>query len=235
MWFAVALLVFSWIYAGLRLLQRKTPKNDPDAELPGDAQVIGLSLLIGASTFLVRIAQPLGTSILNMQLCYFPQYVALFCVGIIVARRNWLLRFSYVFGWRWFKRALLFGTVGWVSLVFLVVQTHTEDRLSGGFTWQSAALSFWESFFCVGICLGLLVLFRERFTNQNRLMHWLGDNSFSVYLFHTPILIAITLILRDFAAPKLVKCLCATVLGVVCSYVASGFLLRRVPMLKRVL
>lgn len=235
MWFAVALLIFSLLYALIRLLQGKLPKNDPEADLPGDAQVIGLSALIGLSTFLVRIVQPIGTNILNMQLCFFSQYVALFCLGIVAARRHWLLRMDYAFGLRWFKRALVLGTLGWMILVFFVVKTQTESKLSGGFTWQSAAMSFWESFFCVGVCLGLLVLFREMFNRQGPLSRWLSDNSFSVYMFHTPILISITLAMRDFAAPKLVKCLSATVLGVACSYLASGFLFRRVPVLKRLL
>lgn len=235
MWFAVALLIFSWLYAVIRLLQRQTPNNDPEADVPSDAQVVGLSAVIGLSTFLVRIVQPMGTNILNMQLCYFSQYVALFCLGIVAARRNWLLRMSHAFGMRWFKRALVLGTLGWVLIVFFVVKTRTESKLSGGFTWQSAAMSFWESFFCVGVCLGLLVLFREYINRQSSLTRWLSDNSFSVYLFHTPILISITLAMRVFAAPKPVKFLCATLLGVACSYLASGFLFRRVPLLKRVL
>jgi peptidoglycan/LPS O-acetylase OafA/YrhL len=235
MWFAVALLLFSLGYGTIRLLQGNSRKMDPSAAFPGNAQVIALAAGIGLATFLVRIVQPMGTNIMNMQLCYFSQYIALFCVGIVAARRKWLLRLPYPFGMRWLTMALTLGTFAWIVLVFLLVQTHSEAKISGGFTWQSAAMSFWESFFCVGVCLGLIVLFREKFNQQGPLARWLSDNSFSVYLFHTPILIAITLALRSFAAPKPLKFLCATVLGVIFSYLASGFVFRKIPVLKRIL
>jgi fucose 4-O-acetylase-like acetyltransferase len=235
MWFAVALLLFSAVYGLLRIVSRKSPGIDPEAALPNDTQVLGLTATIGLATFLVRIVQPMGTNIMNMQLCYFSQYVALFCMGIIAARRNWLLRIPYAFGRRWFTLALLVGGLLWMVLVWLIVHTHSEEKLSGQFTWQSAAMSFWESFFCVGVCLGLMVFFREKFNRQGSLVQWLSANSFSVYLFHTPILIAVTLALRSLAAPKPVKFLYATVLGAVFSYLASGFVFRKIPGLKRVL
>jgi len=235
MWFAVALLLFSVVYGAVRVVGRKSPQVDPEAALPSNAQVLGLTATIGLATFLVRIVQPMGTNIVNMQLCYFSQYIVLFCLGIIAARRNWLLRIPYAFGTRWFTLALVIGTLLWMFLVFLIVQTHTEANLSGGLTWQSAAITFWESFFCVGVCLGLIVLFREKLNRQGPLLRWLSDNSFSVYLFHPPILIAITLAMRGFAAPKLLKFLCATLLGVIFSYLASGFVFRKIPLLRRIL
>ncbi len=68
-----------------------------------------------------------------------------------------------------------------------------------------------------------------------RVWRWLSDNSFCVYVFHPPLLIAVTLALRGFEAPKLIKFLCATVLGVMVSHLASSLALRRTPVLKRVL
>jgi fucose 4-O-acetylase-like acetyltransferase len=235
MWFAVALLLFSFGYGIIRLLQGNSEKINRSEALPSGGQVMALAALIGLATFLVRIVQPMGTNIMNMQLCYFSQYIALFCMGILAARRKWLLRIPYAFGMRWLTAALTLGSFVWIVFIFLLVQTHSEAKLPGGFTWQSAVMCFWESFFCVGVCLGLLVLFREKFNRQGALARWLSDNSFSVYLFHTPILIAITLALRSFATPKPVKFLCATALGVIFSYLASGFVFRRIPVLKRIL
>src|SRR5262249_1571931 len=149
MWFALALLLFSFVYAVLRVMKAKPAKNDLESSLPGHAEVAGLALVMGLCTFLVRIVQPMGTNILNMQLCYFSQYILLFAVGICAWRRNWLLRIPYGFGMRWFKGALAGGSLAWFALMFLLIKTHTESMLSGGLTWQSAALSFWESFFCI--------------------------------------------------------------------------------------
>lgn len=235
MWFAVALLLFSLAYALRRTLTREPPFRNPEAALPGNAQVAGLALAIGLCTFLVRVVQPMGTNILNMQLCFFSQYILLFIVGIRAWRHNWLMRIPYAFGVRWLTVALLAGSLAWLAIVLAALSTHTEARLSGGWTWQSAALSFWESFFCVGVCLGLIVIFRDHFNRQGKIAHWLSDNAFSVYVFHPPLLIAVTLAMRSFDAPKLLKFLCATVLGVAVSYFASSLVLRRVPLLKRIL
>jgi peptidoglycan/LPS O-acetylase OafA/YrhL len=235
MWFALALLLFSFIYAAGRKLNPKLPGPEKEAALPTNTQVTGLAMAIGLCTFLVRIWQPIGTNILNMQLCFFSQYILLFIVGILAWRRDWLLRIPYHFGVRWLTGTLFAGTLVWLGIILAALGTHTEGRLSGGWSWQSAALSFWESFFCVGVCLGLIVLFRDKFNRQGKLARWLSNNSFSVYVFHPPLLIAVTRAMHSLEAPKLLKFLLATVLGVAVSYVASSLVFRRIPVLKRFL
>ncbi len=235
MWFTVALLCFCAVYGAVKVLSGRTPQTEPDAPLPTHNQLVGLALLIALCTFVVRTVQPIGTSVLNMQFCFFSQYVLLFAVGIYAWRRNWVLRIPYAFGMRWLRLTLIWGTLVWFALGFAVVHTHTESRLAGGFTWQSAGLTLWESFFCVGVCVGLVVWFREKVNRQGSFARWLSDNCFAVYLFHTPMLIAITLATRGIEAPKLFKFVLATVLGVAATYLASSFVFRRIPWLKRVL
>jgi surface polysaccharide O-acyltransferase-like enzyme len=235
MWFAFALLLFSLVYGLIRLASRTPPKSDALAALPGHAQIAGLAAVMGLCTFLARAVQPMGTNIMNFQLCFFSQYILLFVVGTIAWRRNWLVRLPRALALRWFALAWTVGVLAWCAIVVTVMRTNTMARLSGGFTWQSAAFSFWESFFCAGLCLGLLVLFRDRFNSQGPLARWFSDNSFAVYLFHPPILIAITLALRGWAAPKPAKFFCATLLGVAATFLMSSLVFRRIPGLKRVL
>ncbi len=234
MWFTFALLVFCFAYALLRFF-RPQAQNNFSGSLPTHLQVAGLASLIGLCTFLVRIAQPIGINILNMQLCFFSQYILLFTVGIFAWRRNWLQRVNYSFGMRWFKLALSLGSLVWLTLAVTMAKTHSTAAMNGGFTWQSAVLSFWESFLCVGICLGLLVIFRDRWNHQSPFAKWMSDNCFSVYLFHPPILIAITLLMRNFFAPKPLKFLLATILAATFTWLASSLIFRRIPILKRVL
>ena len=235
MWFTVALFIFCMAYAMARRVGPPPPQNAPDAPLPTNAQVVGFILAMGLCTFLVRIVQPMGTNILNMQLCFFSQYVLLFLVGLVARRRNWLLRIAYEFGMRWWRLAFTMGSLIWLAALMAIVATHSEDHIAGGFTWQSAVICFWESFFCLGFCLGLTVLFREKFNRQGWFSKWMTDNCFAVYLFHTPLLIAVTLGLRGFAAPKPIKFLVATALGTACTFLASHFVFRRIPLLRRVL
>src|SRR5262249_24460385 len=63
MWFAVALLFFSAVYGVVRVLGSSGPRDEPEAALPGNGEVVGLAAVMGLCTFLVRTVQPMGTSI----------------------------------------------------------------------------------------------------------------------------------------------------------------------------
>lgn len=236
MWFALALLLFCVGYALLRRFHSPQPRGQTDAPLPDTTAVVGLIAVIASATFLVRLVQPIGTSILNMQLGFFVQYIVLFVVGTVAWHRNWLLRLPSASGRRWLWAAVLVGPVLWLGM--MVGGGAGADGFKpfmGGWHWQSAAYSLWESFFGVAFSLGLLVLFRDRFNCLGRLARLLSDNAFAVYLFHPPILIAITFTFRGPTLTPLVKFALASVLAVVACFAASHLVFRRIPGLRRVL
>ena len=236
MWFAFALLIFSTIYAIARLLLRGPEKPQQDESLPGHLAVVELGLLISACAFSIRLVQPIGTSIMNMQLGYFSQYIILFVIGIIAYRKNWLVRIPYSFGMIWFKAALIGGSIFWIAIQILGGGLSGNfSKYAGGLCWQSAAYALWESFFGVGVCLGLLVLFRERFNTQGKFAKFMSDNCFSVYVFHPLILIPVTLALRELAWYPLIKFAIAIVISVPLCFLVGHLVLRRIPLLKRIL
>ena len=51
----------------------------------------------------------------------------------------------------------------------------------------------WESLLCCGICIGLLVLFREKLNVQGRWGRMMAENQYAAYLFHVPVVILIQL------------------------------------------
>ena len=236
MWFAVALLIFSLAYGFLRLASKRKPVRTVDAPLPSNTQVAGFALAMATAAFFVRLLQPVGSSVLNMQLANFAQYIAMFWLGIMAYRRNWLLRISYLFGMRWLTFTLLVGVPAWFILIANsgALQGDTS-RLLGGWHWESALNCLWESFFCMGMSLGVLVLFRERFHAQTKLTNVMSRNAFSAYLFHTPLLIAVTLSLRPLLAPPFVKFVVASIIALPLTFLMSEFVFRRLPMLKRIL
>lgn len=257
MWFAFALLIFSAMYAAVRLFLPATSvpsasSDSPalpaspasyapeslqvDEKLPGHMAVGGLIILITICTFFVRIVQPIGTSIMNMQLCFFSQYVILFLVGIIAYRKNLFSRVPYSFGMIWFKTAIIGGSIFWLAIMILGGGISGDlSSYWGGLLWQSAAFSFWESFFCVGIGLGLIVLFREYFNWQRDFERFMSMNYFSVYVFHAPILILVALALRDMHWHPLLKFVIASSIAVPLCFLLSHLVLRRIPLLKNVL
>jgi fucose 4-O-acetylase-like acetyltransferase len=235
MWFAVALLLFSTAYACIRIATRggAMPQVLP---VPTHAGIAAIILLIAACTFLVRMVQPIGTSFLNMQFCFFSQYVVLFALGIVARRGDWFARLPRQLGLTWLRVAILGGVPAWFLLVAMPgIGGGNVQALRGGMTWQSAAYSLWESFFCLGVCLGLTVLFRDHFNRQGRFAAWMSRNSFSAYLFHPPLLIAVTLGLKPLAVGGTVKFVLACMLAVPLTFLVSAFLRPRLPVLRNLL
>jgi len=242
MWFAIALLFFSAAYAAARHLHPDPKEAGEDGDgggdgtLPGHREVVALVLVIAAAAFAIRLVQPIGTAVLNMQLSFFASYVALFVVGIAARRRRWLLRIPYSFGMNWLKAALVGGTIFWLALFLFGIGPEGDiSMINGGLYWQSAAYALWEAFFCVGVCLGIVVIFRERFNSGGRLARLMADNSFAVYFFHPVILILVTAAMRNFALHPLAKFAVAAAVAVPICFLASGLLLRRIPVVGRVL
>lgn len=236
MWFALALLIFSFVYAVMGPLLRDAVRSQQDGNLPGHLAVAELILIISVCTFAVRLVQPIGTSVMNMQLGFFPQYVILFIVGIIAYRKNWIIHIPYSFGMTWFRMALIGGSIFWLAIQILGGGISGDfSNYSGGLHWQSAAYALWESFFCLGVSLGLIVIFRERFNGQSRFTKFMSDNYFSVYVFHAPILISISLALREFSWHPLLKFAVVGAISVPLCFLVSHLVLRRIPLLGKVL
>jgi fucose 4-O-acetylase-like acetyltransferase len=231
LWFALALLVFSCIYASGRTLGLQGGALGD--RLPSNFGVLALIGVLAAGSFLLRLVQPLGSSVLNMQLGFFVPYVVLFAIGCLARRKDWLNQISTRFGMGWSIAAVMIGVPTWFVLMLL---GGTEaERFAGGLHWQSAVYCTWESVFCVGMCLGLLTLFRQRFNHQGAPARFLSQNAFAVYVFHAPILLALALAMREWRAWPFAKFLVLSATALVAAFVVAHFVVRRIPGLKQVM
>lgn len=229
LWFALALLIFSLVYASIRKSGMGKLQETQNTIAVNPKQILGIALFISVFTFLTRIVFPIGTNILNMQLCFFPQYIVLFILGIFFFRKNLLLNIPYKLGMNWFKYTLIFGPLFWIGMTLL--GNAAEKGLApfaGHFTWGNAAYSFWESFFCVGVCLGLIVWFRDKFNRQGSIGKFLSDNAFGVYVFHTPLLVFISMLMKDIVMYPFFKYLIVAVITIPMSFLVS-YILRKIP------
>jgi glucan biosynthesis protein C len=240
MWFAIALLIFCLVYGAVRSLIPKQPHpvvTAAGSTVPGHRHVAAVIIALTGATFFVRIFQPVGTSVLNMQLCYFAQYILLFSLGILFYRRNWLMSIPFRFGIVWFTLALTAGLVLWVLVLASagVLSGHEPTAIFGGLHWQSLLNCFWESLVCAGISLGVLVLFRDHVHAQDATSSFMSRNAFSAYLFHTPLLIVVTLALHRWSAPALLKFPVAGAIAVIVTFSLSEYVFRRTPFLRQIL
>lgn len=230
MWFALALLIFSLIYALARRLGVSARPPLP-ASLPG---LVAFGLLIAVLAFLVRWVQPIGTSVLNMQLCYFVQYVVLFWAGIAAARQGALDR---VPEWRpWMGWALALGTpASWLALSAVAGVGRGDWSYLGNGTWQSAVHAVWESLLCVLVCVALLSLYRKHVDRVTPAARFLSDNAFGVYVFHTPILVALTVLMNGEDWSPGTKFVLTFVATAILTFAFVHLVARRTPGLRRVM
>jgi glucans biosynthesis protein C len=232
LWFAFALLIFSVAYGLVRYVTNSVPNASKKELNLSFKNVILLILLIAICAFLIRLVQPIGTSILNMQLCYFSQYVILFIVGILAYRNNLFSMIDYKFGNRWLFCGLLLGFVAWVAIM---VFGGANQDFNGGLSWQAAAYALWESFVAVAMSVGLITLFREKYNYQGKLVKVLSDNSFAVYVFHAPIIIAASQLIKTVTLLPIIKFAILCIVCIPVCFIFTHIVIKRIPLLKRVM
>jgi peptidoglycan/LPS O-acetylase OafA/YrhL len=187
---------------------------------------------LGLGTFAVRLIQPIGTNVLNMQLCFFVQYVSYFICGLHAARHAWLLPLAASSYARTAGLiALLGGPVVLLALMFLGVQNGKVEYFFGGWHWQALGFALWEQFAGVGLSLGALALFSCKLDFENPLLRWLADRSFAVYVLHAPVLIALAMLFRGLPQNMYALVALLTVTGLLASYVVAD-LFRRTPIFR---
>lgn len=233
LWFALALLIFSIIHAlSLNVINVKITITDKNIKIKS-RHLFTLGAIIAAGTFFVRTLQPIGTSLLNMQLCFFTQYVVLFLVGILCGKFQLLDYLSEKVVLRWFAGSIAAGIPFWGVTMIAGGASEGSLAYAGGLTWQSAAYSLWESFTAVSVSAGLIVVFRRRWNYKNRLMSFLSSNAFGVYVLHTPMLVFYSLLVKNWGADPMVKWLAAGVVVIPAAFILSS-LVRKIPLVGRI-
>jgi peptidoglycan/LPS O-acetylase OafA/YrhL len=238
LWFVEALLIFNLGYMLWRLLAKSAAKPAPaEGKTPGSIAIAVFAFLLGVVTFVVRIWLPTDWNfqLLGLPLPSFPQYIALFVIGIVASRQNWLQRLPDAMGkvWLWILLGLIFVLFP-VVLVLGGALEGNVDAYEGGLHWQSFAYSFAEQFICMGMIITLLVWFRRRFNQQGALAKALAASSYAAYVIHAPVLVFLALALRGLDLYLLLKfALVAPVAIVLCFLL--GYLLRQIPLVNRVL
>jgi glucans biosynthesis protein C len=232
LWFVLALLFFSVAYLGWKIFSRKPTKA---YAIPKNGVILSFALLLGAFTFAVRIAVPQGWNftLLNFQFPYFPQYIALFTLGLIAFRGNWLLTIPKNTGRFWSRIALVLLLL--LPMLFIVgFAMGDANSFLGGFSWQAAAYAFWEQLFAVAVSIGLCVWFRERLNFQNRFTKALSESSYTAYILQAPILVFLALSLQSIQMPLMLKFAIVSPIAVSLCFLIA-FLVRKIPIANKVL
>lgn len=234
LWFCLALLGFSIAYAFINLFV-KNRKEDRKFILKSE-YLIFLILILSAFTFLFRIFWSAGANTFmfyNFQLGKFAQYIILFSAGVFAFKNNLLESVSYNSGKLWLKLAIFIGIPVWnILLAFGGALKGNIDLFFGGIHWQSVAYALWESFFCVAISVGLLGIFREKYNSQGMFTNFISKNAFGVYVFHSPIIVFITMLFSGLIMYPLLKMVLMALICIPICFLLIYFI-RKIPICEK--
>lgn len=198
--------------------------------------ILVASILLGSFTFLIRIFLPLfhRTLPLPFDLGHFSQYIFLFTLGIVAAKYNsdYLLSYRQAKKWMWFSLSMIFIVFPMIFIVGKAYEGNIRPFL-GGFTWQSLAFSVWEQVTGIAIMVTLVGLTRAKWNKQSKLTSRLSGSAYAVYVFHPPILVAISVLLVNWEAIHILKFLIITPLALIASF-GIALLIKQIPILRQI-
>jgi len=234
MWFVVALLFFAVVHVIWRRFAK--PMSDSQGAAPGNVAIAIFALVLGVVTFTVRIWLPVDWEIplLNWQVPHFPQYIALYVVGLVAYRRNWFETVTDAQRKVWSRMILVLIVLFPVLFVAAGALEGNIDSAMGGFHWESLAYSVWEQFMCMAMVITLLVWFRNRFTEQGRLAKAMSGAAYATYVFHAPTIVLLAIALRGIRLDMALKYVLVVPFAVALAFLV-GYLVKKLPVAKDIL
>lgn len=227
MWFVEVLLLFSLGYAAVAARLRPVHPTRLTAW-----HLVILALVITVGSFVVRIWFPLDSSqYADLQLSQWPQFLALFVLGVAGARRGWLApvpaRFGRGCGW-----AALAGVAGIGAIAVVVAATGVpKDDFLGGPHPAALATAAAEGVLAATVPIWLLGLAQRHLKIGAGL---LARSSFAAFVVQGHVLVLLAVALRWLAVPAEVKATIVALLGVVLCFALGALLVRR-TVLNRIL
>ena len=238
LWFAQALLFLSLVAVAVHIAMslagdRKFNKTQAQV-FPSNTSLFTGAVLCGVIAFALRLRWPITINTSGMLLGYFSSYVMLFFAGYWAAKNRWLEQIPCLIAKQWRR-------VMWITLPLLTPLAFLTTKFSifaadpaGGWSIPALMYAMWEPFVAVGAILTLLVYFESRYKTLTTFQEKLSRRAYGIFIFHAPVLVAISVAWRTVDVPALFKFAISGALTCAISYAVVGLLLR-IPKVGRVL
>jgi len=222
LWFVAALLLFTLVYVGVRAIV-KNGAGKPLAA-PSAGTIILFAAAVGIVSFFVRTRLPVGWVLkpVGFQPAHFSQYIALFILGLVAYKNNWLNTITFKTGKRLF---FFFLFLLMFFPVFYIIQTKFHmpgEWYSGGFHFQAILYAVWEQLIGFSIITALLVFGRELWNRSSPLLAKLSRYTFAVYIFHPLVVISASMVVRNWNIDPALKLLVVAPVAVVGSFLLAS-------------
>ncbi len=188
LWFIEALFIFTLVFMGVDAVRKTLGKAPRLRSIPSTRAVFLYILCAAVLGFAARIFFPVGWSLHNLQLGYFPMYVILFAVGIAAGRANWLERIPQVKLGLWAPLAVAAAVALPPILVFGGAARDVGPFL-GGLTWQSAVYAGWEAVAGTALLITSFVLFARARWKRAGAGASFGSSSFGIFVLQWPVIV----------------------------------------------
>jgi len=235
LWFLQLLFLFAVIYVIFKRIKNEATNMEGRA-FPSDGVIWITVIVISILTFLMRLAYPIGETVLNIQPGHFVHYISAFYVGVVAYRGDWFGRLTNSKGKRWGYIAL--GTFPLLFVLMILGGVLESDanlaKVLGGFTWQAMAYAVWETIMMVAVIIFLLYFFREKFNRTGTLARKMAASAYTVYIIHQTVLFSLNIVFLPVAIPSFVKFFGVSLIGVPICFLLS-FAIRKLPYAQRVL
>jgi fucose 4-O-acetylase-like acetyltransferase len=215
MWFVGVLLVYSF---GLLIWRRLAPNGSANGELRW-RQVVLIALAVGSSTFLVRLGlhadsgQPL-----NAHVWAWPEYLALFGLGVVAARRRWLRPVPHVLA----HRCGVATITAIVCTAAAVLSAESlglgADAFAGGWGLPALFAAMTEGVLAVAAPIWVLATAQRRLNGTGPWHTALARSSYLAFMLQGPVLVGLALALRPVGISGDAKALLVASLGIVASF-----------------
>jgi surface polysaccharide O-acyltransferase-like enzyme len=226
LWYLEHLLLLSLVYALLRVLRKcPVPTGLEQTRIPGPFAILSLALAVSVVSGTVRIWYPIDRWInllgfVQVAPSDVPRDLTFFIIGVLAYRRQWFQRFPARAGMAWLTvgvaaAALWYGYDLGLHRVLPLTETAMD-----------IFYLVWESLLCFGLCIGLLVLFREKLCSQRPLGRKMAEAQYAAYVYHLPIVLLLQFLAHGLDLSPLAKFGLVTVTGIPFTFAVS-YLMRR--------
>jgi len=237
LWYVEHLLLFSVVYAIWRKLRESSRGYAPqlvqkaDRPAPGLPITFAALLLVALACGIVRIWSPVDRwmnllGFFRVAFADVPRDIAFFIFGSMAFHRGWFENFPTRRGLTWLATGVLAG-IAWYAWILI-----PHGRLGAA----AFAISHlvWEELVCFGMCIGLLVLFRQAANFQGRFGKMLAANQYSAYFWQLFFIIPIQTAFLALPLGPFIKFVAVTALSVTLIF-SWSWLMRRIPAVRAVL
>jgi surface polysaccharide O-acyltransferase-like enzyme len=234
LWFVAALLLFTLVYVLYRLALPNKPKSCP---LPSVSTIILFAIALGIVSYWVRIMFPVGWiwKPLGFQLGHFPQYIALFILGLVASESKWIILTDYRMGK---KMAIIAFCLVFIGFPLFFVGQHLLNfpikHFNVGGHWPSLWYAVWEQLTGMSIITALLCIGKERWNRTTSFLNQLAQSSFAVYIFHPLVLISLSVALSQWPLEPAWKVLLVAPLAITGSFIV-GWTIVQIPGVRKII